>query len=126
MVVTSPNQQKRHAIHFVPNHLAVAGIVQAGQRTVPQDMGRAQNMVFLVDSLRLFFAQLVGKDVAELTGRDRNHAIVVEWIRQDRENRFTVDSVRTFAPAGPAAEIAISAQPRPRLSRTCVNRPPKE
>ena len=100
--------------------------MEPGQSTLLEDMGRARDVVFVVDLLGCGFVQLVREDVVKLFWGERNHAFVVERIGSSGKMDLMVERVRTLTPAGPAKETAVPAEPRPRLSSSWMKRPPNE
>ena len=88
MVISSPNKEKRCTISFIPDDLTIPRVVEARQSALPKHMCGTRNVEFPVHLLGLSIIELVSEDVVELTCREGNNSVVVEWICEDWEDRL--------------------------------------
>jgi DNA-binding IclR family transcriptional regulator len=88
MIIAPANKKQRSTIRLMPVYLSITAGAKSGESALPQHVRRARNAVFLPDSLRVRFVELIGEDVVELTVGEGDHAVVVEGVGENGEDGF--------------------------------------
>ena len=126
VVLLAGDDQQRPAIGILGVHLGLGPRIEVGRGRLEERRAGRRHRVRLVELLGLVLAHGVGEREAELLVGERDGAVAVGGVAEDRRADLSAEIGSGSTPRNGAGSIATDAAERPRPARICVSSPPKE